>query len=752
MMTAKMTSKTFLPTWLFYWIYHVSFLLIIFIFYRVLLLQEIQASYQIFTFWGKAEYAVWTLPHSALVILGLALTFALIQTLVNVGKRDHSLTRWVVHSIIALVYLGLAFLLGFLVNFFQIYERMFHKSMLVQIGQDSFVELIHSALAEISPTTFKIVGVVVIFILSYIVWRLFRLMFVQAAFYVQSLLRFLAYALLVLCIMGALSIAVWPEWYLTDQSQKYLSHLRQNPEQQPRIFPLRELRANPIHLALKQPKRSVASAVQLGFNHNLALAGDKTISFSRKSLASARLHPRVTAIPRGRKYNIVLYFFESTSASYVGKKINGRSVTPVWDRLRQNSFVAHNHYANYPLSVNAIYTTLSSAYALPAQSWITQEFPNAKITTLPQKLKEHGYRTAMLHSASLGYAWQRPFYRDRFEKIIEFRDLAHTHFERDKISIDDRALLQPALRFAQKSKDQPFFMVVMPFYPHHPYKIPHKRFDVVQKNLDRFPWKKRKWYKYLNSLHFSDYVLGQLIDKLKKNNLMHNTLIFVVSDHGEAFYQHRGNYNHPHYIYEENVHVPFVIYSPRFFAEPHSHKGLTSHLDIAPTIYDILGIHPPSTVDGGSILSAHQERMVLLHTFWNEDYIGVRDGPWKYIRRIRDGREQLYNLNQDPQEKQNLIHSKPEIAKRYREAALRGRSHKRNYYKEITGRYPPYPKSEHIIHPKDVSVEEVVEEVEEKKEDKKNIEEKDIEKDNGRGRKEEADNSNNGTDKPAPRR
>jgi arylsulfatase A-like enzyme len=58
--------------------------------------------------------------------------------------------------------------------------------------------------------------------------------------------------------------------------------------------------------------------------------------------------------------------------------------------------------------------------------------------------------------------------------------------------------------------------------------------------------------------------------------------------------------------------------------------------------------------------------MAVFHTSWKDEFMGVRDGKWKYIRRMKDSREELYDLEADPREKTNVAEGNPEVTVRYR--------------------------------------------------------------------------------------
>jgi arylsulfatase A-like enzyme len=187
----------------------------------------------------------------------------------------------------------------------------------------------------------------------------------------------------------------------------------------------------------------------------------------------------------------------------------------------------------------------------------------------------------------------------------------------------------------------------------------------------------------LNALYYSDQTLDYLIKKLEKENLMDNTLLFLFADHGEAFFQHPRNTLHALYLYEENVHVPFLIYNQHFFKKPVTYQGISRHVDIVPTLLDILGIPQVPEYQGVPLLSAHGKQLALLHTHWADDYLGVRDDRWKYIIRMKDQREELYDLSLDKEEKNNLIKEYPGKRYQFQQYVLKAREFKKQFFNKI---------------------------------------------------------------------
>jgi arylsulfatase A-like enzyme len=230
--------------------------------------------------------------------------------------------------------------------------------------------------------------------------------------------------------------------------------------------------------------------------------------------------------------------------------------------------------------------------------------------------------------------------------------------------------------------------MIAPVNPHHPYAVPDDFQKIADPEESGIGPAERTWRNYLNSLHYADAAMGYLIDRLEREKLMKNTVFVMVTDHGEAFYQHRGNYNHPLFIYEENVHVPALFYSKTLFPAGIEMESVTSHVDIMPSILDLLGIEDKTARDGESIFSHSREKMAVVHTSWNDELMGVRDGRWKYIKRMKDSREELYDLGTDPDEKENIAADDPKVVERYREVTDEMVSHMVDQYRHIARKKP----------------------------------------------------------------
>ena len=169
-------------------------------------------------------------------------------------------------------------------------------------------------------------------------------------------------------------------------------------------------------------------------------------------------------------------------------------------------------------------------------------------------------------------------------------------------------------------------------------------------------------HRYRNALYYGDASLGALMRGLRARHLDRDTLWIVVGDHGEAFGQHEGNYGHTFRLYDENVHVPFVVAAPGLLPGQIRSSRVVSLLDTAPTVLDLIGLGAQETHRTGQYFQGYQGRSVLdsepRMAFFFADYsvrmFGVRDGSRKFIYELDSGRARLFDLDADPRERVDL--------------------------------------------------------------------------------------------------
>lgn len=428
---------------------------------------------------------------------------------------------------------------------------------------------------------------------------------------------------------------------------------------------------NPLQAAFQpKPKAQAITAVELAENDLIpALESPEATPFLRP-----------VSVPRSPRKNVILYFLESTPYSMIGKKIQNKEITPNLNRLSERSLYYTRHYANFPLSINAFYNAFCSAYALPDGAWISLALPDFKVPCLSEVLGSEGYRAIALHAGYLGYAKQKRFMQKRgFKTMMDAETIKKPPFQQGMGpwgAADERSMIKPLNEFA-KAETSPFLALLFAFAPHHPYNMPDDFPELIVQERDL----KKSQVHFYNSMHFADTAFGEIFAALEKSGVLKDSILIVFGDHGEAFYEHPGNYNHPFFLYEENIHVPLMIYIDGI--KPQRIDRVTSHVDILPTVLDLLKLESkisPMHV-GRSMLSGGPQTMAHLQAFWQEEYSGIVDQRFKYIRK-ETGANELYDLTQDLAEQSNLAQSRPEAMNIYKALTEKAFVQKKAYYKK----------------------------------------------------------------------
>ncbi|HMD35517.1 MAG TPA: sulfatase [Vicinamibacterales bacterium] len=338
--------------------------------------------------------------------------------------------------------------------------------------------------------------------------------------------------------------------------------------------------------------------------------------------------------------NVVLVSLESTAAQYLGLYGARPDPMPNVSRLSRSGIVFENAYAVYPESIKGLLSTLCSTY--PALDVEAGRYADAPCRSIAAVLRDHGYRTALFHSGRFAYLGMEAVVRNRgFDRLADAGDLGGAR--ESSFGVDEPSTVAHILSWIDGlPPDRRFFVAYLPIAGHHPYDTPHGGPFSDADDLGR----------YRNALHYGDAALGTLVDGIAGRGLADRTLWIVIGDHGEAFGQHDGNFGHTFQLYDENVHVPFVVAAPGSINPVRSARTV-SLVDLAPTLLDLLGIDVPREYLGRSAL-APEAHMAFFLADYSRPLLGLRDGPMKFIGDLESGRDRLFDLDRDAEETRDL--------------------------------------------------------------------------------------------------
>ena len=361
--------------------------------------------------------------------------------------------------------------------------------------------------------------------------------------------------------------------------------------------------------------------------------------------------------------NVVVFVLESGGAEYSYKNnTKGVEVTPEIQRYRRQAATFTNIYAHVPASLNSLVSIISSVYPMISYASLTQESPKAPLTSISAALKARGYRTGFFSSGDFRFQRGDEFLLyQQVETLIAYKNLrcAHDEFRNSSVdwpfrnSFDDQCLFAPFTKWVSQDYERPFFAVLWPHQMHHPYSVvgPEVNFGAASEQLNR----------YLNALHQTDLLLGKVLGWLDLQGILDSTLVLVVGDHGEAFGQH-GQWIHASHIYEENIRVPLLLINRRMF-NGQQYDTIGGLVDLAPTVMDLLGFPVAAGWQGRSLFDRNRSPRTYFFAPYSRFLFGLREGSLKLIIDAASNNVEVYNLKDDPGEKENLSTVYPEFVR-----------------------------------------------------------------------------------------
>ena len=272
---------------------------------------------------------------------------------------------------------------------------------------------------------------------------------------------------------------------------------------------------------------------------------------------------------------------------------------------------------------------------------------NEKLLTLAEHLRNSGYATGAFVGAypldsRFGLAQGFDTYDDHYPRT---RTKFFASLER---SAED--VIKGALEWLEGRKS-PWFLWIHCWDPHVPYDPPE-------------PFKTQyKEHPYEGEVAYVDLALGKLLDHMKENSLFDSTLIIFTGDHGESLGQH-GEETHGFFAYNSSIWIPLIISYPE--TGPNRAEHYVSHIDIFPTVCDILGIEKPTFLQGISLLPALKgkklsERPVYfesLYPYYSRGWAPLEGYIFEQKKFIDSPIPELYDLELDFDEHNNLAERK----------------------------------------------------------------------------------------------
>ncbi len=377
--------------------------------------------------------------------------------------------------------------------------------------------------------------------------------------------------------------------------------------------------------------------------------------------------------------SVVFVVIDTLRADHLGAYGNPRDTSPIMDRMMQRGV----RFARVRSQSSWTKTSMASLWtaAYPATTGI-HRYSDALSDSarLPAEiLRDAGFVTCGIFrngwvAPNFGFSQGFELYYKPAPKRDPARFAQHSPSSHPLQGTDYDAT-QAAIQFLRTHRDGRFLLYVHYMDVHqYLYEAESARFGA------------RLVDAYDNAIHWTDRNIGALFGELERLGLLRRTVFAVSSDHGEAFREHGGE-GHGRNLYGEVTHVPFFLTLPFQLREPIVVEPLVRNVDVWPTLLDLLGLPALADADGVSLVplieaaalgreahaTAPPTAVASLDGNWGR--VGAPPRPllsltaWPHHLLVDSGDDkglELYDLELDPGEQDNLAGALPELAAKLR--------------------------------------------------------------------------------------
>jgi lipoteichoic acid synthase len=361
--------------------------------------------------------------------------------------------------------------------------------------------------------------------------------------------------------------------------------------------------------------------------------------------------------PRTRPLNVVVVMLESVRADATTVYNPNLATTPFLVELAKESLVVDDMYAVIPRTSAAWVAILAGRY--PGTREIVKDYASRTpvaplVSSLPAILRAWGYASAFVTTTSMTYENDSAVIGALgFQKVVTAEDIpAPVSGNVTPFGWEDRAALDPIGRWLDERTQHggPFLLAVMTNVGHYPYGLPGDY------STRHYPSRTPEHDSYLNCVHYIDDYLRELVGLLRARNLLENTLLIVLGDHGEEFQEH-GGIVHGFALYDEVLHIPMLMRLPQADAQRGNIKGLRQQIDVLPTIVESLGLKlQGQPMAGRSLLSSPGHDALFFGTHLERSFLALREGSYKYLYDLSRDSIKVFDLKEDPGEHSD-VHS-----------------------------------------------------------------------------------------------
>ena len=374
---------------------------------------------------------------------------------------------------------------------------------------------------------------------------------------------------------------------------------------------------------------------------------------------------------RQRNHNVLIFLLDAARPLHFGSYGYSKPTTPTIDVLAREGVIFENAFTQAVYTIASTGSLFTGLYPDVHQVLYRKNKLPDQFKTMAEYLQEVGFRTDMF--SANGFGGPNFGYGQGFTKVWKLwynPSMAN-------------AFVPAVTSWLKEVSNRRFFGYVHFREPHEPYRPPAEYLARFNTDLSfeplkpPRPWtdeeKKKMVAAYDANLAYVDEQLGRILEYMRTAGLMERTVIFILSDHGESFWEH-GARGHDTQVYEEMIRIPFIVRFPNEAVLQGVRKSqMVGTIDVLPTLMDLYGISQRGVhIDGRSILpllvndNHGGDRFLITRTNFEQAAYSLRTSSFKFIYHLKPLPDELYLLDSDPDERNNLSEIYPILASFYR--------------------------------------------------------------------------------------
>tara|TARA_B100001939_G_scaffold49247_1_gene38544 strand:- start:41 stop:1765 length:1725 start_codon:yes stop_codon:yes gene_type:complete len=410
-----------------------------------------------------------------------------------------------------------------------------------------------------------------------------------------------------------------------------------------------------------------------------------------------------------QKPNIILIITDDQGYGDIGYNGNPHIKTPNLDLLATNSMRFNNFYVS-PVCAPTRSSLLTGRYSL--RTGVTDTYNGGAMMsndeiTLAEILKENNYQTGIFGKWHLGDNYPfRPTDQGFHESLIHLSGgigqvgdftnyykgnrsyfdpiLWHNNEQKKYEGYCSDIFTDEAIKFIEENKSNQFFCYLSFNAPHTPLQVPDKYYDLY-KNVDpsvisesekismteKNVLDAKRIYGMVTNI---DDNIGKLVSKLKELNIDQNTILIFMTDNGPQQFRYVSNLRGlKSSVYNGGIKVPFYLSYPKIHDAGLDIDNFSAHIDVLPSLLDLCDIETPKNIkiDGKNFLNKSREERSFF-SYWTRkspelyQNMSLNKGNYKLVGNTNYDspieRFELFDIDNDPYEMENLIENKKELA------------------------------------------------------------------------------------------